>query len=82
MRLIALLLIFSFSAAAGAEVCGLIIDGAPHANGGGFVAKTASVAKTAFVGPQAAVCGHARVEGNARVFTAHLESGNITSGDH
>ena len=42
--------------------------GAPHPNGGGFVAKTASVAKTAFVGPQAKVCDKARVFGNARIY--------------
>ncbi len=43
-------------------------SGGPHPNGGGFVAKTASVAATAFVGPQAKVCDKARVFGNARIY--------------
>ena len=53
--------------------------GAPHPNGGGFVASTAQVAPTAYVGPEAEVLdaavvsdearieGRARVSGNARV---------------
>jgi hypothetical protein len=43
------------------------VPGAPHPNGGGFVAATAVVAATAYVGPQAMVLGTARVQGKARV---------------
>lgn len=43
------------------------IAGHAHANGGGFVADTATVAPTAFVGKGAAVLDGARVEGNARI---------------
>ncbi len=87
-------LIFGLSAAAEDTPCGPGVKGAPHSNGGGFVASTAFVAKTAFVGHQAAVCngakvyghaevgGEARVGGNAWILTAHLESGEITSGEH
>ena len=42
-------------------------DGAPHPNGGGFVAKSAKVAPTAFVGPDARVLDGAQVSGNARI---------------
>lgn len=38
-----------------------------HANGGGFVAHTATVASTAYVGPNARVLGSARVLNAARV---------------
>lgn len=38
-----------------------------HANGGGWVAKTAKVAKTCYVGPKAKVYGYAVLEGNVRV---------------
>lgn len=41
--------------------------GAPHANGGGFVAQTAKVDATAYVGPKARVLGKAEVRGNARI---------------
>lgn len=41
--------------------------GAPHANGGGWVASTAHVDDTAFVGPDARVLGHAQVHGTARI---------------
>ncbi len=40
---------------------------APHSNGGGLVASTATVAPTAYVGPHAKVLGRATVEGNARI---------------
>ncbi|MEZ6195854.1 MAG: DUF6055 domain-containing protein [Planctomycetota bacterium] len=43
------------------------ISGASHANGGGFVASTASVAPTVFVGPHAQVLGNANVTGNVRI---------------
>ncbi|MBN2698441.1 MAG: T9SS type A sorting domain-containing protein [Bacteroidales bacterium] len=41
--------------------------GAPHPNGGGWVASTAGVAPTAYVGPNAQVLGTARVLHNARI---------------
>ena len=41
--------------------------GSPHPNGGGFVAKTASVAATAYVGPEARVLGNAQVLEQARI---------------
>lgn len=41
--------------------------GAYHANGGGFVASTATVRATAYVGPQARVLGTAQVLENARI---------------
>jgi hypothetical protein len=41
--------------------------GAPHPNGGGWVASTAQVAESAFVGPNAQVLGNAVVTGNARI---------------
>ncbi len=52
------------------EACGPNVAGAPHPNGGGFVAAAAkaNVASTAFIGPDAAVCGAAHVKGNARVY--------------
>ncbi len=42
-------------------------DGAPHPNGGGWVAATAEVAPTAFVGPQAAVLDHCKVLDHAAI---------------
>ncbi len=41
--------------------------GAPHPNGGGFVAKTAKVSESVYVGPDAKVLGNAVVTGNARI---------------
>ena len=41
--------------------------GAPHPNGGGFVASSAKVDATAFVAPMARVLDGARVTGNARI---------------
>ncbi len=51
------------------EPCGPGVAGAPHSNGGGFVAATAkaTVDATAFIGPDAAVCGAPHVTQNARV---------------
>ena len=43
------------------------IDGAPHPNGGGFVASTASVDPGAWVGPDAQVLGNASVRDDARI---------------
>ncbi|MDP6543175.1 MAG: DUF6055 domain-containing protein [Phycisphaerae bacterium] len=45
----------------------LIADGAPHPNGGGWVASSAKVAATAYVGPGAMVIGQAAVLDNACV---------------
>ena len=44
-----------------------VASGAAHANGGGFVEKTAVVEASAYVGPQACVLGHSKVLGNARI---------------
>jgi carbonic anhydrase/acetyltransferase-like protein (isoleucine patch superfamily) len=41
--------------------------GAPHPNGGGWVASTARVASTAYVGPNAQVLRNAVISGNARI---------------
>lgn len=41
--------------------------GAPHGNGGGFVAATATVAPTAFVAPGARVLGTSQIRGRARI---------------
>ena len=45
----------------------LVADGAPHPNGGGWVASTAKVDPTAYVAPGAMVLGNARVLNNACV---------------
>ena len=42
-------------------------DGDSHSNGGGFVARTATVASRVHVGPNAKVCGKAEVKGNVRI---------------
>ena len=47
-----------------------------HANGGGWVYKTAKVAKTAYVGVGAAVYDKARAFGDARVYGDARVSGN------
>ncbi|WP_276480169.1 DUF6055 domain-containing protein [Paraflavitalea pollutisoli] len=62
-------------------------SGAPHSNGGGWVASTATVASTAYVGPQAIVLGSsnisgtARVEGTAWVQNATLQNSVVVSGN-
>lgn len=43
------------------------VSGTTHANGGGFVANTASVSSSVFVGVNAQVLGNATVSGNARI---------------
>ena len=43
------------------------VAGAPHPNGGGFVAKSAKVEATAYVAPGARVLDGARVTGRARI---------------
>jgi len=50
--------------------------GAPHLNGGGWVAATATVSSTAWVGPNAQVLENARVEGNARIEGYAVVTGN------
>ena len=58
-----------------------LYPGAPHSNGGGWVASTASVASSVYVGPKAFVLGNANLSGNVRVEkTARLE-GITASGD-
>ncbi len=47
-----------------------------HANGGGWVAETASVSESAYVGPAARVCDNAQVYGNAQVYDNALVYGN------
>ena len=57
-------------------------EGAPHVNGGGFVAFTASVAPSAFVGPNASVCDEAKVQNTARIYGNAVVSGeDITISD-
>ncbi|MBN1416994.1 MAG: DUF1533 domain-containing protein [Bacteroidales bacterium] len=41
--------------------------GAPHSNGGGWVASTATVEASVYVGPNAQVLGQAQVTGSARI---------------
>lgn len=43
------------------------ISGAPHTNGGGFVASTAYAAPTAYVGPKAQVLDHAQILDQSRI---------------
>ncbi len=43
------------------------VTGAPHANGGGFVAVTAKVDASAYVGPNAQVLGNSVITGQARI---------------
>lgn len=53
-------------------------NGHVHANGGGWVANTATVAATAYVGPRAIVLGNANVSGNARIDgTAWVENATV-----
>ncbi|MFZ5942068.1 MAG: DUF6055 domain-containing protein [Bacteroidota bacterium] len=52
------------------------LAGAPHANGGGWVASTATVASTAYVGPDAQVLGSAQVLDNARIEDFAIVSDN------
>jgi len=52
------------------------VTGAPHPNGGGFVASTAKVAATAYVGPNARVLDTAQVSDNARIEDFAVVSGS------
>jgi hypothetical protein len=58
------------------------VTGAPHVNGGGFVASTAQVAASAYVGPNARVLGTARVSGSARIEDWALVDGNARVSDN
>lgn len=49
------------------EYEGAKTNGAPHSNGGGWVANTANVSASAYVGPHAKVLGNATVSDNARI---------------
>lgn len=53
-------------------------NGAPHSNGGGWVASTAKVAATAYVGPNAKVLGNATVSDNARIEDYAIVKGSAT----
>lgn len=53
-----------------------IADGAPHPNGGGWVAATATVAPTAYVAPGAMVLDYAKVLDNAGVEEYAIVRGN------
>ncbi|MCL2206811.1 MAG: DUF6055 domain-containing protein [Fibromonadales bacterium] len=55
-------------------------NGGPHANGGGFVAASATVAATAYVGPNARVTG-GTVSGNARIEGRAVVRSGTVSGD-
>ncbi|MCL2183286.1 MAG: DUF6055 domain-containing protein [Chitinispirillia bacterium] len=54
--------------------------GGPHANGGGFMASSATVAASAYVGPNARVTG-GTVSGNARIEGRAVVRGGTVSGD-
>ena len=56
--------------------------GSRHANGGGFVASTASVDPRAYVGPRAQVLGKAKVLGNARIEDLAVVRDNATVQDY
>jgi hypothetical protein len=56
--------------------------GAPHPNGGGWVASTARVDPTAFIGPRAQVLGNAIVSGNARIDGWAIVRGNAQVRDN
>lgn len=63
------------------------LTGAPHANGGGWVASTARVDASAYVAPgayvldRAAVTGNARIEGRAELRDDAVVSGNAVVKD-
>ena len=57
------------------------IPGAPHPNGGGFVANTATVDATAYIGPQAQVLDQARVTGDAQILDYAIVRHNAFIGD-
>lgn len=57
------------------------VEGSRHPNGGGFVAKTATVEPTVFVGPNAMVLDEAKVTGNARIEDYAVVMGRASVGD-
>jgi len=57
-------------------------DGAPHPNGGGWVATTAEAAPTAYVGPNAAVLGRAKVLDHAVVEDYAVVRDSAVVSDH
>ena len=54
----------------------------PHKNGGGLVAKTATVADTAYVGPNAMVLDNAKVLDHASIEGFAIVKGNAVVKDH
>lgn len=58
------------------------VSGAPHSNGGGWVAATAKVDASVYVGPNACVTGTARVTGQARIEDCAVVSGSATVRDY
>ena len=54
----------------------------PHRNGGGLVAKTATVADTAYVGPNAMVIDNAKVLDHASIEGFAIVKGNAVVKDH
>jgi len=58
------------------------VQGAPHPNGGGWVAATAEVAPTAYVGPQALVLGEAKVLDHAIVEDCAVLTNNVVISGH
>ncbi len=64
----------AFTLASGlAAACGTEDQGAPHPNGGGWVASTAQVDSDVYVGPRASVCGNAKVSGLATTVSDHAQ---------
>jgi hypothetical protein len=54
------------------------VNGRVHANGGGWVANSATVANTVYVGPKAIVRGNSNISGNVRIDgTAWVESATV-----
>lgn len=52
-----------------------------HANGGGWVADSASVADSVYVGPDAMVLGNATLTGNVRVEDHAIVANSVTASD-
>ncbi len=57
------------------------VDGAPHPNGGGFVASTATVAPSVYVGPNATVLGNSILNDNVRLEDQAVASNANLSGN-
>lgn len=55
-------------------------SGSVHANGGGWVASTATVASSVYVGPKALVMGSSNITGNARIDgTAWVDNATVSN---